>query len=298
MMRKFPLYSLGFVLLLFVQACSSQKELSQWALDADTAYDSGDHREALRSYELLIEGQSAGNGSPEAVFYQRAGLSAHALGKTNKAVHYLEIARHTPAADHLTYAALAKSYRELDNLSREITNLERYLEKSPEAPGIDAMRERLFETYVESRNWEQALGLWPQLAGDPSGNEELLEAYFHIKTALEKEGEATAVAEQLLVLNRANRVALDHLAKKHFRQADQRYCREMEAYEENRTHRQYAQLLQALEVVNTDLHIALDYFERLYQSNPSAEYATYLANIHERFQNEERARYYRRQAGD
>lgn len=282
--------------LIFFTSCSSLRSLDELSESAETAYEAGNQEEAFEAYNRLIAAYRNQNREPDGEIYQRAGLIAFELNETAKAIEYLELARHSHAVDDKTYLTLAKAYREIDNLSREITMLEQYVEGYSHGPDFKDMQRRYFLTLAESLNYQQAYALWPQLAGEAGSDETLLTAYLQTLQALGHERQATLKAEEILSLNRNNIKALDWLAKRHFRQADDLYRREMQAYEQNRTRRQYAQLLESLEVINTDLRIALDYFKRLYAQDPRSEYASYMANIYERFQDDENARYYRRRA--
>lgn len=289
-------FIISIILFSSIIACSPLRQVSELSQRADQAYAAGDFTEAYELYVKVIETTSSRDQLSDGHVYNRAGVLAYKLGDTGKSLEYLELARHTPAADAGTYITLAKAYREIDNLSREITNLERYMEHYPGGDDADYARKRLFETYVESLNWQLAANLWDDLPGNPYQDEGLMEGYLMMHKALDNDEKATDVAEKLLDLNRDNIPALDHLARKHFNEAVSRYNREMRAYEQNRTHRQYAILLEAFEIINTDFRIALDYFQRLYNQDPRSEYAGFLANIYERFQDEEKARYYRRRA--
>ncbi len=291
------LVSITFLILFsFFYACSPLRQFSDLSQEAEMAYSSGNYADAYDLYRQLIEAHQSRNQSIDGETYNRAGVSAYEAGETQQALEYLEFARHTEAADDRTFASLAKAYREIDNLSREITNLERYLDRFPDGAEADAFRVRLFETLVESMNLQQALNLWPELPGNPYQDEGLLTLYLQLNRQIDNTAKAAELAERLLDLNRNNQEALDFLARKHFQEATSMYNREMRAYEENRTHRQYAHLLEALEIVNTDLRIAMNYFKRLYEQNPRPEYAGFIADIYERFQDEENARYFRRRA--
>ncbi len=294
MSRKYQ-YILAMAIII-LNGCASIGHVARLSEDAEQAFMAGDYEKALTLYHELIDTQRGQDRPVDGLYYQRAGFAAYQTGDTDRAIEYLEFARHTEAADENTFAVLAKSYREIDNLSREITNLERYVGLYPDGEAFDEMQKRLFETLVESMNWQQAYDLWPELAGDPYQDESLLASYVIVNQALGNDEEAADIAEKVLDLNAYNKTALEYLGRRHFQDAVNRYNREMRAYETNRTHRQYAQLLEALEVVNTDLRIALNYFTRLYEQEPKPEYAGFLANIYERFQDEERARYYRRRA--
>lgn len=255
----------------------------------------GDHETALAGYEALVADRRSRDEEVDAAFYRGAGLSAHAMGQTGKVLEYLEPIRHDRTAGAEVFAALAMAYREVDNLSREITSLEVYLENYPEGPEYNTFRLRYFETMVESMNWDQALKLWPQIEEEARGDESLLNKYLAVHEALGNEETANEIAAELLRLNPDNADALNRMGRLHFERAVEIHERETRVYERNRTHRQYNQLLQAYEVMNRDLRTALGYFLRLHELQPTRETASYLRNIYTRFNDEERARYYERQ---
>ena len=265
---------------------------------AREAYSKGDYALALEEYERLIEDSRNSEQEVDGELFNCAGLAAFALGMTSRALDHLERARHTDAANEQTYAALALAYREIDNLSREITHLENYLTNYPEGELADALRVRYFETLVESKSWQQAYALWPELGEKSQNDYEMLNHYFEVNLALGHEDKADELAEALLEFDENNVVALDRLAKKYFYRAETLYQQEMEAYNKNRTHKQYAQLLDAFEKLGEDFRTSLRYFLRLYGLNPTREYASFLRNIYARFENDGRVRYYEDQIGE
>ncbi len=248
---------------------------------------------ALASYEQIIRSHEGDvTLIPDSV-YRNAGLSAFYLDQTGIALNYLNNIRHSEIANAETQYALAILNRQIDNLSREITALESYVESFPEGEHIEKMRERLFETYAKSKNYDKALPLWSEIEDSARKDESLLNNYFNILKELEKEeDELYTVANELLTLNPDNTDALFFLASHYFYQAENRYQSEMEAYEKNRTHRQYAQLLKAFEVVNADFRKSLNYFLHLYSIDPQRRYARFIGNIYLRFEDREKARYY------
>ena len=286
-----------FSIIFIAGGCAALSQLDGKAEAADEIYETGEPAEALDAYEEVIAAYEEEGESVPPRIYRRAGLLAYELGDTGKTIDYLGEIRRTPHADAATHAALARSYREIDNLSLEITSLENYVENYPDGEEIDEMRAMLFETLVESEQTEEAYALWPQLDRSYRQDEAMMSAYMEVKQELGHEESVTELAEEILEINPDNPTALEWLGRKHLKEAEKRYNREMAAYEENRTHRQYAQLLEELEIVNTDLHIALDYFKRLFEQEPLPAYASYIANIYERLQNEEKADQYRNKAG-
>lgn len=281
------------LILLFLASCATLRQGNQLTEDAHIAFLNQDYETALASYEQFIQ-ENAGDITliPDSI-YRDAGLSAFYLEQPGKAMDYLINIRHSDVANAQTQYALALLNREIDNLSREITALESYVENYPEGEHIEKMRERLFETYAQSRNYEKALPLWSEIEGNARKDESLLNDYFTILKELEKEeDELYNVASELLALNPDNTDALYYLATHYFYRAENRYQSEMEAYERNRTHRQYAQLLKAFELVNADFRKSLNHFLHLYSIDPQRRYARFIGNIYLRFEDREKAKYY------
>ncbi len=290
-----------FLGLLFFGSCSVIRPVAVEVDEEEAAreaYVAADFEQALTEYEALIAAQRDRQEEVSGQYFKCAGLAAFELGETTRALDHLERARHTDAVDESTYAALAITYRNIDNLSREITHLENYLNHYPEGMEAPAFRLRYFETLVESRNWDKAYALWPQLDESSRESESMIHQFYQINVALGHDEAADALAEKLIALNPDNYDALDRLARRYYDRADARYQKEMAAYDRNRTQRQYAQLLEAFEVLNQDFRKSLAYFLKLYDMDPTREYASYLRNIYARFQDEERERYYRQQMGE
>lgn len=294
-MRLFSLASILLVILA-VSSCTVSKQVKQLNYDAQKAYETSDYGTALSSYEQIISIKTDRKQKVDGVVYRNAGLSAWKLGETGKTIEYLEVAKQKDAANAPTYSSLAKAYLEIDNLSREINNLQEYVERYPEGEEIDEVRTQLFIAYVESNNWHYAIDLWDQLK--PSHREEakVLVGYMKTLRALDRNENIITLAKQINRIDPNNLDALQVLAQEYYRMAEDSYQAEMKAYENNRTNRQYRQLLAALEVINSNFRTSRDYFEKLYELDPNPRYATFLGNIYTRFDNKQRADYYYRKA--
>ncbi len=281
------------LLLAATLSCSTTKKLHQLTSDANTAFSNGDYKTALAGYEQLMAGEKNTTGE----VYCKAGISAWELGQTEKAIDYLEKSKQLNAINPQGYIALAKAYRKIDNLSREITNLELCLERNP-ATLKQTATEMLFDAYVRSENWQPADSLWNNL--NPLQQENLLlkTGYLKVKRKLSQTDKAVELAKSILKIDKNNTDALDFLAEYHYKRADELYVREMKAYESNKTMKQYRQLTDALKQVNADFKIARDYLETLYKINPDKRYARYLGNIYTRFENKQKAAYWYKLASD
>jgi hypothetical protein len=285
---------------LFLTSCTATKQTSQGKVDqstqkyqdANSAYSSGDYLKALTTYEEVIEIKKSQNKRVDSTIYQNAGIAAWELKQTDKSIQYLELAKRYSVSNERTYSILAKAFLEMDNLSKEITNLDGYVTKYPLGEEIQSVRKQLFMAYVRSENWEPAYKLWPTLDGNAQNDVTLLAGYFKVNEKLNYKNQLEKIAQQLLKLNSNNVDALEFFAEKYYWLAENSYVKEMKAYQANKTDKQYQQLLAAYKVYFENYRIAKDYFLRLYQIEPKARYATFLGNIFTRYENKEKADYY------
>ncbi|MGD9978271.1 MAG: tetratricopeptide repeat protein [Bacteroidales bacterium] len=281
---------------LILTSCAVSKQNKQINSDASIAMATGDYEKALISYETIIALQKSSGKEVDGAIYNNAGLAAYELQQTDKSIDYLETAKKRSASTDETYSTLAKAYQKKDNLSKEITNLEEYVQRYPQGNRIIPVRAQLFGAYVRSENWELGEQLWPLLDSTSHNNIQYLTGYLRIKRKLERVDERDMLAKQLLKLDKNNVEALETLAEKYYYMADDRYVKELKAYEKNHTMKQYNQLTAAFKKINQDYRTARDYFEKLYTISPDPRYAKFLGNIYTRFENKGKANYYYKQA--
>lgn len=284
------------ILLLILAGCAASNQNKQLSNDAKSAMASGDYQKALANYENIIALNKANNKETDGSVYNNAGIAAWGLQQTEKSIDYLETAKRLSSTSEETFSTIAKAYRKIDNLSKEISSLEEYVQRHPQGREILPVRTQLFDAYVRSENWELGEQLWPLLDSASHNNIQNLTGYLRIKRKLEKVDERDNLAKQILKKDKNNIEALETLAEKHYYIADETYVKEMKAYEKNKTMKQYNQVTEAIKKVNQDYKTARDYFERLYKLNPNARYANFLGNIYTRFENKEKANYYYRLA--
>ena len=290
MMKYFPLIpKVVFFLMLF--NCTGAKYLEQTNL-GETAFQEKEYQKALEIAEISIGGLPQKQKPEHGQVYALAGNSAFALEQYDKSLDYLEKARQLKYVDELMYLNLAAGYNRVDNLSREIGILEEHIQVMPEGEHIAGVRERLFQTCQESMNYDQALELWPLLDDQARSRLINMEVFLAVNSELENDSTCMVLASGILEQYGDNETALKYLGEKYFWKAEKSYLAEMQAYKENRTQKQYAILLKAFKIVNSDFRKSLDYFTRLYKLNPAPEYAQYLGNIYTRLDDEQKARYY------
>lgn len=278
--------------LFLMGGCTPGKQLTELSQKGKTAFEAGDYEGALVAWEKAISLYESKGKPAKPISYYEAGKAALALAENDKAIIYFEKARGMNFPDAEMYVSLAEAYRRIDNLSREISTLESYVEKFPEGKELTKVQVRLFETYVESKNWDKAIAIWPPVKEESSSNNRLLEGYLVLNKELKNTEESQKTASQLIASDPGNVIALEWFAEHYFWKAENRYKNEMEAYEAHKTRSQYAKLLKALKVVSEDYKKSRDYYEKLYKISPSAAYAKYLKVIYTRLDDKQKAAYY------
>ncbi|MEE4198148.1 MAG: hypothetical protein V2I54_10925 [Bacteroidales bacterium] len=281
-------------LLLIITSCTTKQLTEQ----GEQAFKQQNYAETLQSLEKVIASkENRGKKAQGAVYYQ-AGISALELEQIDKARNYLESAQQVEYQSPELYTSLAKVYKNIDNLSKEISALEKYHNQYPQGEKIEKITTRLFETYVESKNWNLAVDLWPELEQKAQSNPELLAGYLVVNKNLANNNTCDQLALRIFELDDNNIIALEWYAEKFFMEADNLYVTEMKAYKNNRTTSQYKRLLNALDKVYPTFRKSRDYFLKLYRINPKPEYARYLGDIYTRLGDKQKANYYYKKANE
>lgn len=273
---------------LIIQGCAIQ----QLTNEGQSAYEKGHYESALHQFEQVIEKNKSKGDRANAEIYYKAGMSAWQLDQTQKAIRYLERAEYLEYPSPKLYITLARAAKSIDNLSKELEALENYHKRYPQGDLIDSMSVRLFDTYVESENWQKAEDLWPEIKDQAQYNTDLLTGYLTVNKNLDNKMVAGKLAEKILDLDSQNKKALEWLGKKYFWQAENTYVKEMTAYKNNRTTSQYNRLLNKLDEVYPTFEKARDYFLKLYKLDPKPKYADFLGKIYKRLQEEQKSEYY------
>jgi len=279
---------------LFFAGCSSTSSLSKQTDQAKQAFATGDFETAFTLYNTFIQEQKNKNKEVSGAVYSAAAKAAFQLNKTTEAEAFFKQAYYKEYADAEMYADMISIYRSIDNLSKEIDALEYFVSNFSTDDRFSDLNMRLFETYIESENWDKAVAMWTAFDAETQLETKAMELYLTAQKNLENYSVADKLATAILKKSPKSKVALERMAEKYFWKAENRYQKEMDAYEKKKTNRQYAIMLKALEGITVDFKKSLSYYEKLYKNYPSKEYAKQMANIFARFQDKKKSDYYRR----
>lgn len=292
-MSKITLLAALFISLFFM-GCSSTSSLTQQTDKAKQAFATGDFETAFTLYNTLIEQQKSAKKEISGEIYSAAAKAAFKAKKINEAAGFFKEAYYKDYADADMYATMISIYKSIDNLSKEIDALEYFTQHYSSDSRFADLNMRLLETYIESENWDKAVNLWTSFSPEVQSDIKTMELYLTAQKELENYTVADKLASDILKKNSKSKVALERMAEKYFWKAENRYQAEIDAYEKKKTNKQYSIMLKALEGITVDFKKALNYYQKLYKSYPSKEYAKQMANIYARFQDKKNSDYYRR----
>jgi hypothetical protein len=141
------------------------------------------------------------------------------------------------------YLYLARNYRDIDNLSKEIGALKEYLEHYPGGNEAGFARSRLLRTCTESGDFELASKLWLDMDSLAREDKDNLETWLELNRMQGKDPVCDS-------LDPDSEPALKWLGQSYFWKAENSYQYQMKTYQENHTRRQYAILLKAFRQVS------------------------------------------------
>jgi hypothetical protein len=287
-----------YISLLFLAAliggCSLPKIIAEKVPEIPAEMPS-DPAESLQIWKNYITYRQGKQLSVSAADYATAAGYARGAGESALAVNWAELAMEAGSEEPEIFLMLAEEYRVRDNLSKELKILNYIAEKYPELAHEAGVYDRLFMIYLDTDR-DIAFSLWNNIGEELRLDENNLEAFFRHTEQGGNNMTADSIAGRLLMVNPENIAALEWFAVKYYHSAEANYQREMDKYERNKTHVQYQFLLNALKPITEEFRKSLNYFEVLWKIAPGAGYAAYMANIYTRFNNREKADYFRRMA--
>lgn len=279
------------VIILFsviLMGCGAPKVLVSNKTNAESAGSSGDFAAAVKSWEQYF------NETPieevAGADFATAAKAAYKSGNPVQAVNWFDQARYKNYSDFEMYFTLAQIFRKQENLSKELTSLEYIKEHYPEQSG--QIHNRLFELYREINLTDKALDVWERMDAAEKSSLSALTGYFEIQQSLKDSVVCDSLAQVILDKNPLQLESLEWLAAKYYWMGENRYQREMNKYNANKTNRQYRILLKELDKSTADFKKSLTYLEKLWKINPGEKYAGYFTNIYARFGDEKKVKYY------
>lgn len=281
-------------MVILLASCGAPKKVIQYDIIADQYADSSNYSEAILQWNKYIETEKVKGVAPNPKAFAGLGKAYFSLKEYEKAEQNFDKARNENYSDPEMYLMMGERYRMIDNLSKEITTLEFYQKNFPLHKDSSKVLNRLFETSLESENWEQAESIWQRMDENSKNKEEYLHIYFTMNKKLGNNDKCDEIAKQLMKVNSVNIEALEWLGKKYFNKAEDRYQSSLAVYNKKKTSKTYKVLLKELDKSTLDYKEALKYFKPLWKMDNNKKYAVYLANIYARFDDKKKSQYYKK----
>ncbi len=290
---KHRIFFSGLILSIFLAACSGPKVIAPVVSNktiAENEMAAGNYLNAMTAWKKYFDQTPVQQVT--GVEFSNAAQTAFKVGDLNQATNWFDQARYKNYSDPGMYSTLAKIYHSQDNISKELGALEFYSANFTE--NLNEVNRRLFEIYSEINSYDKALGTWEKMDAGSKSEISNLKLYFSINKKLEKPEVCDSVSLVILKAEPENVDALEWNAQKYYWLAENRYQKEMEKYNQNKTSKQYKILLNELELATADFKRALPYFEALWKNGPGEKYASYFANIYARFGDQDKVNYYKK----
>ncbi|HPE75239.1 MAG TPA: hypothetical protein PLC80_04085 [Draconibacterium sp.] len=292
-MKQF-IFLTGFILILFLTNCSGPKLATTPVISGKTVAENemaaGNFAQAVNAWKQYFSQTPLEQTTGDE--FARAAQSAFKAGDQTQSVNWFDQARYKNFADAEMYLTLAKIYNSQQNISKELSALE--FCKSNFADNLNAVNMRLFEIYSEIKMFDEALVSWSEMDENSKSEISNLKKYFSINKAMENTDICDSLSLVILDKEPANVDALEWNGNKFYWLGENRYQREMEKYNKNKTNKQYKILLNELDLATADFKKALPYFEKLWTIEPGEKYASYMANIYARFGDENKVNFYKK----
>jgi len=292
-MKQF-IFLTGFILILFLTNCSGPKLATTPVISGKTVAENemaaGNFAQAVNAWKQYFSQTPLEQTTGDE--FARAAQSAFKAGDQTQSVNWFDQARYKNFADAEMYLTLAKIYNSQQNISKELSALE--FCKSNFSDNLNAVNMRLFEIYSEIKMFDEALVSWSEMDENSKSEISNLKKYFSINKAMENTDICDSLSLVILDKEPANVDALEWNGNKFYWLGENRYQREMEKYNKNKTNKQYKILLNELDLATADFKKALPYFEKLWTIEPGEKYASYMANIYARFGDENKVNFYKK----
>ena len=290
-MKQVILYFV-FVVAMLAVACSGPKVAKTPAVSgktlAEKAAAEGNFAQATEAWKQYFAASPLEKTS--GADFAQAAQMAFKAGDATQAVSWFDQARYKNHADAAMYLTLAEIYKTQKNISKELTALEFVEANYPERKSETS--QRVFQIYHEIKESQKALTAYENLSETQKLDLPNLAELFDVKKELKDTVACDELSLKILEKQPDNRSALEWNAWKYYWKGENRYQREMNKYNSNKTSKQYKILLEQLELSTADFKKSLVYLEQLWKQEPGKKYASYFANIYARFGDEAKAKSY------
>ncbi len=277
---------------IMLASCASQQKAAISSADADQAFANKDYVTALAGYNKVMDQYKAKNRKAPAEILLSAGKCLYMTGDESKAMEYFVSANDQGIMDSQSLMMMAKYYAGLDNMSKELSCLDKFVATYPDAEGSDYIYSRLFVRCVEMAEYDRALDSYSKMSEADRGTVSNLEKYHQVCKKLGKDDEADKAAQQLYKLDPDNVTGLQSVAYNAYITTENEYVAAIKAYEAKRTNEAYAKLQKTTTPLIARFKKARDLYVKLYGITKKPHDAAILSRIYTRLNDKKNADYY------
>ncbi len=267
---------------------------SQNAIDSTTGNQKIKNFTTISEWESYFNQKTASGGKALPEEYTKAAMKSFSEKNYVLSIIWYEEAKSGNYSDAGMYSTIAAIYRILGDQAEEMKAMNYYLKKYPEGSETGSFKERFFNIFTAGKNYDRINESWAALADSSRKKESLLNTYFISQKEKNDKESCDSLAKKILLVNPKHVSALEWLGEKYYWLGENGYKQSMKKYEQNKTSLQHLMLTQEFENVSTDFKKALSYFDVLWEISHNARYASFMANIHARFKNDQKTEYYKR----
>ncbi len=277
---------------ILLMACGTQKKLIQTRNTANQYYYQKQYDSAYANYQRLIDTYEAKNMPPDAEIYAAAGKSLFYAGQKAKGIEYLNTAEQHGFEDEQSLFIKISYYQSIDNLSKEITTLEKYVRQYPDGPNIKEVYRRCFITGWQSKNYQSSLTYYNKLSTEDKNKKENLEIAYNLYQKIGSNDDANTIAEKLYQLDSENLIGLNYKALSTYNEVEKEYVAAIKAYEAKKTNSSYKIMRTKVQALAPKYRQARDLYLKLYNKYKRPGDAAYLARIYTRLNDPQTAKKY------
>ncbi len=277
---------------IMLASCASQQKAAIPTADADQAFANKDYVTALAGYNKVIDQYKQKNRKAPADVMASAGKCLYMTGNKEKAMEYLISAETQGFSDSQSVLLMAKYYAEIDNMSKELDCLEKFVAMDSLADGSDYVCQRLVDRLVEMSEYDRAFAAYGKMSDADRGSVANLEKYHQICKKLGKDDEADKTAQQLYKMDPNNLIGLSAAAYNAYITTENEYVAAIKAYEAKKTNEAYARLQKTTAPLTARFKKARDLYVKLYGITKKPHDAAILSRIYTRLNDKKNADYY------
>lgn len=280
-------------LLVFISACGTQKQLTDQTQAADKLFLEKNYTAAYQAYnDIISQSQAKGKTVPAQIFAS-AGKSLYLSNKKAEGIALLDQAEAGGFVDEQSLLLRIYYYKEIDNMSKELTRIEQYKTAYPNGSEMNFVNERLFLHNAEMKEYPKVKEVYALLDAQTADKIANLEIIYKASKKLNEDDNADKYAARIFEKDPENLTGLRYKAESVFYKVENEYVAAIKAYNKNQTTSTYNAMRKKIDPLAPRFKAAKNYYIKLYSLSKEPADAAVLSRICERLNDPKNAKYYK-----